>query len=154
MKFSCALRMAILVIASYGHLTLGYAQNSTQNDAQNSRAACPAATEVTALHLYGAWQARWDGVDASATLNLGRNPDHPDSLRGTIRRGAQEALVAGDVDEGEFTLEESADGRSISATWTGTVVADACGKEIKGVWTSTADKKERSFVLRKLPGWQ
>ena len=150
MKFSCALRMAILVIASYGHLTLGKAQNSSQN----SLATCPPAAEVTALHLYGAWQARWDGVEDPAALNLGRNPEHPDSLRGTIRRGTQEALVAGDVDEGEFTLEESADGRSISATWTGTVVADACGKEIKGVWTSTADKKERSFVLRKLPGWQ
>jgi len=62
--------------------------------------------------------------------------------------------VAGDVDQGEFTLEESADGRSISALWTGAVVADACGKEISGVWTAAADKKERSFVLRKLPGWQ
>jgi len=133
---------------------MGYAQNS----AQSSLAACPAATDVTALHLYGAWQARWDGVDEPAALTLGRNPDHPDSLRGSIQRGSAQApvraQVAGDVDRGEFTLEESADGQSISAIWSGAVVADACGKEIRGVWTATGDRKERSFVLRKLPGWQ
>ena len=150
MKTFITLRLATLLIAINVHLTLANAQNSPQN----SPAACPGTTEVTALHLYGAWQARWEGVDAPGTLMLGRNPDHPDSLRGSIRRGTTEAQVAGDVDKGEFTLEESTDGRSISATWAGTVVADACGKEISGVWTSSADRKERSFVLRKLPGWQ
>lgn len=150
MKTSITLRLATLLIATGVHLTLANAQNG----AQNSLAVCPGATAVTVLHLYGAWQARWEGLDAPATLLLGRNPDHPDSLRGSIRRGTVEAQVAGDVDKGEFTLEESADGRSISATWAGAVVADACGKEIRGVWTATADKKERGFVLRKLPGWQ
>jgi hypothetical protein len=150
MKTFNTLRLATLLIATGVHLTLANAQNSPQN----SPAACPRATEVTALHLYGAWQARWEGVDAPGTLMLGRNPDHPDSLRGSIRRGQVQTLVAGDVDQGEFTLEESADGRTISATWTGVVVADGCGKEIRGVWTAAADKKERSFVLRKLPGWQ
>jgi hypothetical protein len=150
MKLFPSTCFAILLIAYSGHLTLAYAQNS----AQNSPPACPVATEVTALHLYGAWQVHWDGMDEPAALTLGRNPDHKDSLRGSIRRGALETLVAGDVDEGEFTLEESTDGRSISATWTGKVVDGSCGKEIQGLWARAADKAERHFVLRKLPGWQ
>jgi hypothetical protein len=110
------------------------------------------------LHLYGAWQARWDGVSEAATLTLGRSEDHPDGLRGTIRRPAgqspAQALVAGDVDNGAFTLEESIDGRAISATWSGSFADQACGKEIRGTWTDTATRIERAFVLRKQPGWQ
>jgi hypothetical protein len=120
--------------------------------------ACPQASEVTALHLYGAWQARWEGVREAATVTLGRSEDHPDGLRGTIRRPAgqspAQALVAGDVDNGAFTLEESTDGRAISATWSGSFADQACGKEIRGTWTDTATRIERAFVLRKQPGWQ
>jgi hypothetical protein len=65
-----------------------------------------------------------------------------------------QALVAGDVDNGAFTLEESTDGRAISATWSGSFADQACGKEIRGTWTDTATRIERAFVLRKQPGWQ
>lgn len=139
-----------LLIAGAGLSTTAHAQNSQKPVA----AACPAPAEVVALHLYGAWQARWEGVDEPAAVTLGRNPDHPDGVRGSIRRGTAEALVAGDVHEGDFTLEESTDGRSISATWTGQVVQASCGKEIQGLWTRASDTVERRFVLRKLPGWQ
>lgn len=145
-----ALLKTSLLIASLGHLTLGQAQNNPSTTA----ASCPAPAEVTALHLYGAWQARWDGLDEPATLTLGRNPEHTDGLRGSLRRGTAEALVAGDVDDGDFTLEESTDGRTIAATWTGKVTENACGKEIQGLWTRASDNSERRFVLRRLPGWQ
>ena len=62
--------------------------------------------------------------------------------------------MAGDVDNGAFTLEESIDGRAISATWSGSFADQACGKEIRGTWTDTATRIERAFVLRKQPGWQ
>jgi hypothetical protein len=97
---------------------------------------------------------RWEGVSEPATLTLGRSEDHPDGLRGTIRRGTGQALVAGDVDNGAFTLEESTDGRAISATWVGAFPEQACGKEIRGQWTDTTTRVERAFVLRKQPGWQ
>ncbi|MEN9885947.1 MAG: hypothetical protein RL758_525, partial [Pseudomonadota bacterium] len=71
-----------------------------------------------------------------------------------LSRGTVQALVAGDVDAGDFTLEESTDGRSISATWTGRVMTDSCGKEIRGRWANATGTTERGFVLRKLPGWQ
>jgi len=149
MKRTATRSIATILIANLIHCTPGYGENKAQNVA----AACPAATEIGALHLYGEWQATWAGEDAPATLQLGRNPEHPDGVRGTLQRGAAVALVAGDVDDGDFSLEESTDGKSIAATWTGTVVENTCGKEIQGVWTRAADGSERRFTLRKRPGW-
>ncbi len=154
MKRLDGLSNAIVLVAICVHPALGNAQNSSET----VPVACPQASEVTALHLYGAWQARWEGVREAATVTLGRSEDHPDGLRGTIRRPAgqspAQALVAGDVDNGAFTLEESTDGRAISATWSGSFADQACGKEIRGTWTDTATRIERAFVLRKQPGWQ
>ncbi len=132
---------------------------TAQSDPKNAApAACPAPAEVTQLQLYGLWQARFDGLAQDAVLLLEKHPDYPESVRGSIRRegpgNPERALVSGDVDEGVFTLDESADGRTISATWSGTVVEQSCGKEIRGTWTHTQDHTTRGFVLRKLPGWQ
>jgi hypothetical protein len=115
---------------------------------------CPAATELTALHLYGLWQAAFsDGATGqaagSATLLLERHPDWAGSVRGTVRRGDARARLSGDVDEGQFTLDESQDGTRISASWSGTVVPDSCGKEIRGNWSNTVHPETRAFVLRK-----
>jgi hypothetical protein len=144
-----------LSIAALGvALGLGTTGSQTLATPADGAAVCPAPTEVSALHLYGTWQAQWDGGDTPATLTLGRNAEHPDGLRGSLRRGTVQALVAGDVDAGDFTLEESTDGRSISATWTGRVMTDSCGKEIRGRWANATGTTERGFVLRKLPGWQ
>ena len=154
MTRSTGLAKATLLIASSVHLTVGMAQNSSET----APPACPEAWEVASVHLYGTWQARWDGLSEPATLTLGRSPDYPDGLRGTLRRPAgqppPEALVAGDVDNGQFTLEESTDGRAITATWAGTFPQGACGKEIHGQWTDAATRTERAFMLRKLPGWR
>ena len=76
------------------------------------------------------------------------------SVRGTLERAGQTAQVVGDVHQGELTLEESLDGKRISATWLGDVVEGQCGKEIRGQWSENAaadDALEVSvpFVLRK-----
>ncbi len=150
MSHPASLAMAAMGIA----LSLLPLPGRTQDAAASGAAACPTPAEIGALHLYGAWQATWDGLDEPATLTLGRNLEHPDGVRGEIRRGAAQALVAGDVDDGDFTLEESTDGQTISATWTGRVVDTACGKEIRGTWTRAHDGAAHPFVLRKRPGWQ
>ena len=106
------------------------------------------------LHLYGAWTAEWTDGTPPAELRLERHPEMAQSVRGMITRGAVQAQVAGDVDEGDFTLEESDNGRNISATWTGRVVEGSCGKEIKGSWNNAKNTQERNFVLRKQPGWR
>lgn len=62
-------------------------------------------------------------------------------------------LVAGDVDDGVLTLEESADGTTISATWLGEVVPGSCGKTIQGHWSSSASAVRLVFQLVKQAHW-
>lgn len=149
---------ATVTIASFVHLTLAYGQNEAKTASETAGGSCPAPAEMTALHLYGEWQASWDGLTGSATVDFGRNPNHPDGVRGTVRREGglmpAEALVAGDVDNGVFMLDESTDGKAITAVWSGEVVAGSCGREISGLWIRSADRSEHRFVLRKRPGWK
>ena len=125
---------------------------NSQNDPKSS-AACPAAVDMSHLHLQGHWRAE---LQASAvTLQLGPHPELAHSVRGTVQRGGTTAQVSGDVDDGDLTLEESINGTNISATWTGRVVDGSCGKEIRGSWTqSTSPDTPQPFVLRKQASWQ
>lgn len=105
-------------------------------------AGCPAAADLTAGDLYGLWRlVLWpvdgretDPVSTGAML-LERHPEYPDSVRGRLRRSGPgpdlEAQVAGDVtDDGEFNLDESADGQTIDAVWVGD--PSDCGRTIRG----------------------
>ena len=117
---------------------------------------CPEATQLQAAHLYGNWSAelRESGKPQlleSATLRFERNPDYAQSVSGQVRHGEVRALVSGDAEDGEFSLDESLDGVNISAVWNGTVVPGACGREVRGVWSDLVKKRELDFVLRKLP---
>ena len=111
---------------------------------------CPKAAEVMPRQLVGLWRAEFSGSAQGATLLLEPHREYAQSLSGEINRDGTRARVAADLEDGEFTLEESADGRRISATWLGEVVESSCGKEIRGRreggWDGTVD-----FVLRKLP---
>lgn len=114
-------------------------------------AGCPQASEVTHRHLLGLWRAQFEGLPRGATLLLEPHPEFSASVRGAINRDGERSHVAGDVEDGEFTLEESVNGADISATWTGTVEEDSCGTRITGTWRDTQDARERAFVLRKQP---
>jgi len=142
--------LASLWIASGAH----FAWAQAPRDMETGNPACPRAEAVTDLHLYGLWQATLEGVPGTATLRLGKNANHDESVSGTLERDGQRALVAGDVDQGDFTLEESGDGKTIAATWTGRIVEASCGKEIRGTWTLDTGQVTHPFVLRKSPGWQ
>ncbi|MGH8820783.1 MAG: hypothetical protein ACREWJ_05770 [Rhodoferax sp.] len=108
--------------------------------------------------LFGLWQAQVDagagGAPRQATLKLAQNPRFSESLGGTIVRDGAQAMVAGDIDNGAFTLEESSDGKSITATWAGHIVEGSCGREIRGTWKNVADQSTHDFVLRRQPSWQ
>jgi hypothetical protein len=125
-----------------------------QNDVKISPASCPAPKDLSAVHLYGAWRAEWEGQTPRATVQFVRHPDNPGSVRGELTRAGVALQVAGDIDNGEFSLEESTDGQRISATWLGTVVPTSCGKEIRGTWNNALNNTSTPFVLRKAPGWQ
>ncbi|MBG9388661.1 hypothetical protein [Caenimonas aquaedulcis] len=116
-----------------------------------SPAACPGADELAHVHLIGLWRAEFEGLAQGATLLLGQHPELAESVRGAINRNGERAEVSGDVDDGDVTLEESANGVNISATWWGTMEEGSCGKTIKGTWQGAGDSPARAFVLRKLP---
>lgn len=110
---------------------------------------CPPADEVTAAHMLGLWRAEFEGSWHGATLLLEKHPEYGGSFRGAINRDGEKAKLAGDVVEGEFTLEESVDGTRIAATWLGDVVDGSCGREVRGTWKAEGSATERGFVLRK-----
>lgn len=114
-------------------------------------APCRQPDELQAADLYGLWRAEFEPQATPATVLLERHPDLAGSVRGVLQREGVRAWVSGDVDNGDFTLEESANGRNISATWLGEVSPESCGREIKGTWTSeTQPQKPLRFVLRKV----
>jgi hypothetical protein len=110
---------------------------------------CPTDTETTAADLHGLWHAQFDDGGRGATLLLESNPRWPGSLGGAINRNGERAQLAGDVDEGELTLEESADGVHISATWIGRPVQGSCAREIRGTWQPDGQATGRGFLLRR-----
>ena len=118
--------------------------------------ACPEPQDVSPLHLYGLWRAEFSGPVPlpGATLLFEKHAELAGSVAGGINRNGTQALIAGDVDEGEFTLEESSDGKTVSALWSGHVEPGSCGKTISGDWNDAASIVLVPFVLRKLPGWQ
>jgi hypothetical protein len=135
--------------------TSSWAQPSPPSAAAKPSASCPHADAMDHRQLQGTWLAQIQGRTPDTVLRLGPHPEFSESVRGTLQRGKTSAQVAGDVDAGTFTLEESDDGTRISASWTGQVVAGSCGKEIQGTWTPTETPERKSpFVMRKQGGWQ
>lgn len=128
---------------------------------------CPAPESITPSHLFGLWQLTLGTPErpgGEGQLSFERHPEYPGSVRGTLTRRAQDnafkALVAGDVTDQGFQLEESADGVNIDAVWSGDVLPDSCAREIRG-WrrvvegnTTQEALTEQPFVLQKTPGWR
>lgn len=120
-------------------------------------AACPAAADLTPAHLWGLWRVSFEGgaeAPTAATVLFEKHPERTESVRGAINRDGVQSLLAGDVDDGVLALDESDNGLQITAIWSGNVADTSCGKEFTGIWRRSKDNTERSFVLRKLPGWQ
>ena len=88
--------------------------------------------EITAEQLVGTWRVELSGQRAPWTLLLRPHPEHEGSLRGTLMQSPQHFAVVADIEEGEFTMEESHDGQRIAATWLGKVQAGSCGQIIAG----------------------
>lgn len=147
------LRITTLLIA----LCAVSISTSAQNSSKNSPADCLAPAALSAVHLYGPWRAQIDGEPGGANVYFQKDPEQDNTVVGSINRAgskAKPALLAGDVQQGDFQLEESDDGVRISATWSGQVVETSCGKEIKGLWTNALTDQTHPFVLRKQGGWQ
>ncbi|HSV46525.1 MAG TPA: hypothetical protein VLJ58_12140 [Ramlibacter sp.] len=138
------MRRALLLALASAWSTCAPAQ-----DGAAAASACTKAADVTQAQLLGLWRAEFEGQAQGATLLLEPNPNHAGSLGGGVNRDGARGLVAGDIEDGEFTLEESADGQRISATWLGDVVEGSCGREIRGTWKAEGAAAAQAFVLRK-----
>jgi hypothetical protein len=117
--------------------------------AASAEAGCPKAQDVEPRQLVGLWRAQFEGLTQGATLLLEPHREYAESLSGEINRNGERAKVAADVEDGDFTLEESADGVHIAATWLGDVVEGSCGNEIRGSWGPAAGTA-RVFVMRRV----
>lgn len=136
----------------------GCAGVAGQNGTQGARGAAPTHKGADCARnpsaqpvetLYGRWQVRIDG-QPDATAELGPHPEYA-GVRGRLNRPAGVAQLAGDIDdEGTLALDESEDGRSISATWTLAVQPDSCGKEFKGTWQHAGDEAQRPVVMTRI----
>jgi hypothetical protein len=125
--------------------------------ASSAPSTCPAtALDMPLEALFGTWEARFDGLPGTAKVQLAQHPDYA-GVRGTITRGGGDrgdrpsvAQLAGDIGEdGQLSLDESADGRAISGVWVGELQAGSCGKVFTGTWRNAADESTRPFVLTK-----
>lgn len=126
-----------------------------QNDVKTG---CPAATELKAPDLYGLWTVDITTSSAQGPASVRgqvvfeKNAEHPDSISGWLTWNGSKVFVAGDIDQGSFSLEESDDGKRISAVWDGAVPQGSCGKAITG--NRRAGDTLLAFVLRRSTGWQ
>ena len=112
-------------------------------------AGCPPADEVSAAQMLGEWRAEFEDRGPGATLLLQAHPEFAGNFRGSVNRDGERRQLAGDIDEGDLTLEESADGVHIAAIWVGEVVEGSCGREVRGAWKAEGAASQRNFVLRK-----
>jgi hypothetical protein len=130
---------------------------------------CSAPADMAPAQLYGIWQlSLWPpGGQETAPASTGallfeRHPEYPGSVRGNLKRSSEgndrTALVSGDVTNGEFNLDESADGVTMDAVWEGDVTPSGCGQELRGVRRpaqgSASNDTAMNFVLKKTPGWR
>lgn len=156
------------VVAAFGLVLLAWAGASqAQTGPATPALACAQPQNMEPAQLYGLWQLTlWpEGGSEAAPLSRGallfeRHPEYPGSVRGDLRRSGTGqdllALVSGDVTDGEFNLDESADGVAMDAVWTGT--PQDCGMAIRGIRRPAEGRPGTDgplqFLLRKSPGWR
>lgn len=135
--------------------------------AQSPDMPCEAIDHLPPARLSGLWQLRlWPegGTESAAVssgaLKLERHPEFAGSVRGDLKRSERgsdlSAVVVGDVVDGEFHLEESADGVRMEAIWSGT--PEDCGQTLRGTRRPAegrpAGEPVLRFSLKKTPGWR
>ena len=132
-------------------LVLCGALTAAARAAEPATSTCVAdATDLPVEALYGRWEARFGDLPAPADVRMGKHPEYPGSVRGTIVRDGRSAQLSGDIDDAGFLiLDESLDGLSISAVWAGELQPGSCGREFRGTWRNSGDDRTQPFVLRK-----
>ena len=152
-------RFAFVLIAACALAACATSQNDTKTRAVRPAAAapvnpaCPDPNRWAARQLYGRWSIELPGLGERGELLLRQHPEFSESLRGEFSYGGHTSIASGDLDEGELNLDESRDGKSLYAFWTGHLVVARCGREIRGTWQQLPQPGqpalESPFVLRR-----
>ncbi len=151
------------------------AQKKPAGTATPVSAPCPPANQIKPAQMYGLWRVQFSkppaGLPAVATMLLERHAEFSESVAGFVSRdlGAAggspaiaghraKAQLAGDLEDGALTLDESSNGVSITGTWNGQLVEGSCARKVSGVWRDTSDSAppdapDVPFTLEKIPGW-
>jgi hypothetical protein len=172
MKLRIALPFAMFLIAGSACWIRAEAQNNPiKPGVTRITGACPTATQLSAPQIYGQWRVRFTpapaGLPAEALMRLEKHAEFSESVAGAVLRDlgtartgghAPRAQLAGDLENGFLTLDESSNGISITGTWNGELVKESCGKKFTGLWKDTSDNAPPDtpgvpFTLEKLPGW-
>ena len=118
---------------------------------------CNEAAPMPVEQLLGLWQLTlWpEAGSADQPVSQGAvlfepHPEYPGSVRGRLKRSGPgndlQALLSGDVVNGEFNLDESDDGVRMTAVWVGT--PQACGRRLQGVRDAVQTDGAADTVLR------
>ena len=171
---------AIIYIAACAYPIWAAAQNSPEKTTKiEAFSVCTEARSIETAQLFGSWIVEFFPIQdantsaaaataaqtpvASASLLLEKNAEHEDSLSGwlslAVTNPASNALavppvkifVAGDIEEGVLSLDESQDGSSISGQWDGAIAPGSCGRAITG--TRRVGELQMRFILRRAGGW-
>ena len=155
-------RFTILLVAACALSACATGPNDVSHPIRDATAAqpvnpaCPGLKRWTARQLYGTWEVELSELGLRGRLVLRQHPEFLESLRGEFDFGGQQAIASGDIEEGELNLDESRDGKSLFAFWTGHLVPAACGREIRGTWQllpkDGQPARESHFVLRRVAG--
>ena len=135
----------LLLAAAFAAGTAAWAQATPSGDA-----GCQQDEPMADSQLPGQWAGSIDGQDTAVHLQLGPHPQWRGMVKGTIERAGAVRPMVGDVEDGNVTLEASADGKHISATWLGTAVEGSCAREIRGDYIEGENAPPRAFVLRRV----
>lgn len=166
--------LALFLIAVCAAPIRADAQNNAEKPATAAEGCVPAA-QLKPVQIHGLWRVRFAsapaGLPADATMHLERHAEFSDSVAGYVSRDlrsatgtqagtghAARAQLAGDLENGFLTLDESSNGINITATWNGEMAEGSCGKKVTGTWKDTsagapADTPEIPFTLEKVSGW-
>lgn len=150
-----------VLIAAIVLLVSACGQLDTKKSSDAAGPGCIDAKAVRSPDLYGDWQASFAASGSrpplQASVSFTPHAQVDDALSGRIVRRPpqgepQTSVLAGGAGDGQFGIEESADGKKITGLWNGDIVPGSCGREIRGIWTDALDDSERPFVLRRRGG--
>lgn len=132
-------------------------KDGTTAPAAHVNPACPDLAHWHARQLYGRWRVELPALGQTGTLVLRQHPEFSASLRGEFDIAGVHSIASGDVEEGDFNLDESRDGKTLSAFWSGRLDTASCGREIRGSLQRLDRPGQKGldtpFVLRRQGGW-